>query len=110
LNQATSQNFLEGARTISPFHFGICGIYKFNDKMAIDANVNIGPSIHLDIENDFVAAGNSLTIESKLRMKNFAIGVLYIYSKMDDSFGENNPKRFMLGNTFAVSLSKQFNK
>jgi len=108
LEDANVDNFFVGARTISPFHFGLCGIYKFNEKMALDANINYGPTLSLDIANDFYVLGPTLTIESKLKMKKLAVGLSYQYSKLDDGVGDVNPRRIMIGNTLAISISKKF--
>jgi len=105
------QGLLFGPRTVSLANVGMCNIFKFNEKLGMEANFSVGPTINIDLNNTGLSSGFSFSMESKLRINKFSLGLDYQYSEMDNPnnvSGFNNFARSSQLHTLAITVGRKF--
>ncbi len=78
-----TEDVFAGPRTISIANIGMCNIFKFNEKLGLEANFAVGPTLNIDVVNGGLSQGYSFSIESKLRLNRFSVGLDYQYSDLN---------------------------
>lgn len=83
VGDGNTEDLLVGPRTISIANIGMCNIFKFNEKLGLEANFAVGPTLDIDLVNGGFSQGYSFSIESKLRLNRFSLGLDYQYSDLN---------------------------
>ncbi|GEM_PF-3431850 len=69
---------LAGPKLLSPVNVGMSNIFKFNDKLGLEANITTGFNLDVDLDQGEMTAGLAITPEVKLRFKKLAFGIEYM--------------------------------
>ncbi len=75
--QDIGYSIFAGPKNLSIANIGMCNVFKFSDKIGLEANFTTGINAELDIDYGSLIPGIAISPEVKFRYKNLAIGLNY---------------------------------
>ena len=106
INPNSNGSYGIGRNSMSLANVGFANAFKFNDKIGMEANANVGFSLinFLPPWNYNPAPGINYGAEVKFRFKTLAVGL--DYSRMDANFGQINDRVSM--NVYSITIGAKF--
>jgi hypothetical protein len=99
------EDLIMGPRTISIANIGMCNVIKFSDKLAMEANFLIGPAMYINADNGYAVQGYSFSIDSKIRLNTFSLGLDYQYGGLQSNVNYN---RNLQSHILSVTVGRKF--